>query len=60
MSPHECYWCGDQSAPLRMESPGMGWREDQFSCEACFTGQDDGPCWDELGPVVNAQEGEAA
>lgn len=47
-----CPYCGTTHG-LRIASrdPRIGYAPD-FICEACFTGQDDGPCFDDLEPVA--------
>lgn len=45
--PVECPYCGTTSG-LRVASDGGGYIAPEYSCEACFTGQDDGPCFDDL------------
>lgn len=44
----QCDWCGAGSE-IRVESEGDGWKtKPSLTCEECFTGTDDGPCFDDL------------
>lgn len=42
-----CAYCGT-AAGLRRVHDGYGCIAPEFTCETCFTGQDDGPCFDDL------------
>ena len=42
-----CAYC-DETDGLRSLHDGGGYIEPDYVCEACFTPQDDGPCFDDL------------
>ncbi len=42
-----CDYCG-AGGDVRVESEGCGRVKPSLVCEDCFTGQDDGPCFDDL------------
>jgi predicted RNA-binding Zn-ribbon protein involved in translation (DUF1610 family) len=44
---HQCPYCGDTEG-LRLKCDGGGYAAPEYTCEACFTGTDDGPCFDDL------------
>jgi hypothetical protein len=48
----ECPYCGTTEG-LRAIHKGCGSVPAEYTCEGCFTAQDDGPCFDDLRPVVN-------
>lgn len=49
----ECPYCGERER-LRISCQGMpGWDDPGYICPACFTGTDDGPCFDDLPEVAN-------
>lgn len=50
MSLPECPYCG-QTVGLRKMHDGYGPVPPEYTCEADFTPQDDGPCFDDLQPV---------
>jgi hypothetical protein len=43
----ECPYCGADEG-LRVKCAGYGDVAPEYTCEACFTGSDDGPCFDDL------------
>jgi hypothetical protein len=46
----ECPYCGATEG-LRVLCDGGGYIPPEYTCEACFTARDDGPCFDDL-PIV--------
>jgi hypothetical protein len=53
-SPIECAYCGTTNGLRIHHEPLPGWGERyeaDYVCEDCFTGQDDGPCFDDLPEV---------
>lgn len=46
-NPIECPYCG-QTEGLRVACDGGGYIATDYICAACFTGQEDGPCFDDL------------
>jgi hypothetical protein len=46
----ECPYCGATEG-LRVACKGFGPFAPDYICETCFTGQDDGPCFDDLPEV---------
>ena len=54
-----CDYCGDWRA-LRVACPGHYFRgrnhPPEIVCKDCFTGQDDGPCFDDLQTVAEYAE----
>jgi len=50
VSKPECPYCGATEG-LRVKSNGAGFEAPEFTCEGCFTGTDDGPCFDDLPEV---------
>lgn len=51
-TPCACEWCGT-TRRIRMTCDGGGYVQPSYSCEECFPGYDDGPDWDDLGPIIN-------
>lgn len=49
----ECPYCGTTEG-LRVACDGGGYIAPDYICEVCFTGQDDGPCSDDL-PAVSEE-----
>lgn len=49
-----CDWCGAEGE-IRVESEGLaGTRhKPSITCEDCFTGHDEGPCFDDLALAVD-------
>ena len=43
----QCDYCGTWG-DIRVQTEGCGRIKPVLSCENCFTGQDDGPCFDDL------------
>lgn len=50
IEPIECPYCGATEG-LRVRCDGGGYIAPEYTCENCFTGQDDGPCFDDLPEV---------
>ncbi len=51
-----CDWCGADEN-IRIQTEGCGAMPALRTCEDCFTGPDDGPCFDDLQTVAeHAQE----
>jgi hypothetical protein len=47
----ECPYCGATDG-LRMKCDGGGYVAPEYTCGDCFTGTDDGPCFDDLPAVT--------
>ena len=47
----DCSYCGATEG-LRVWCDGGGYTAPEYTCEVCFTGTDDGPCFDELKPAA--------
>ena len=43
----KCPYCGATEG-LRVKCAGYGRIAPEYTCEGCFTGTDDGPCFDDL------------
>jgi hypothetical protein len=50
MTAPECPYCGT-TVGLRMSCDGGGYIAPEYTCETCFMGTDDGPCFDDLQPL---------
>lgn len=52
-SPQECAYCGTTNGLRIYHAPPPGWGryEVDYVCADCFTGQDDGPYFDDLPEV---------
>ena len=50
----QCYDCGT-THNIRCISDGWGPIKPEYSCEGCFISTDEGPCWDETGPLTQAE-----
>lgn len=48
---HCCPYCGTTEG-LRVKCEGYGPVAPEYTCEACFTGTDTGPSFDDLKPVA--------
>ena len=46
-----CPYCGTLDG-LRVKCGGGGYIAPEYTCEACFKGADDGPCFDDLMAVA--------
>lgn len=53
---HECPYCGATEG-LRIASRDPWGGNVELICEGCFTGQDDGPCFDDLPAAVRCERG---
>ena len=56
-----CDYCGT-GEDIRVQCPGFYYRKSHpaaLVCEDCFTGQDDGPCFDDLQPVAEHEQEKA-
>lgn len=51
----ECPYCGE-TKNLRIVCPAIGKCGPVYTCEDCFTGRDDGPCFDDLPEVPDVSD----
>jgi len=53
-----CDWCGTGD-DVRVQCEGKWHVKPVLTCEECFTGQDEGPCFDDLQPADEYYQDEA-